>query len=240
MAFLKNVTPLFGLVHFHPALLKVDQIAWSASTYNSYSYEVILSEKWREKWTTSELAKWTTSLLHICQLLLFLRLWFLSFHFFLQHALLEMPHGLFMSCHYFLLFFSCDKNQTTTIIIIKKTLTSVLANSYYQSSINVPSTILIPLPNSVWNRFHLPCDVCVCVCVLSTGLFRWLWRRCQCHKNGIFKCSLGGITSLWADDDTLVSHTGKGSFSNGSPNLIVGNVPSGSPRASLPHLSSLG
>lgn len=50
----------------------------------------------------------------------------------------------------------------------------------------------------------------------------------------------GSVVSLLADDDTLALHAGKGSFSNGSPNLIVGNVPSGSQRAPLPHLSSPG
>lgn len=52
--------------------------------------------------------------------------------------------------------------------------------------------------------------------------------------------SFAGIISLLADNDTLELHTGKGSFSNGSPNLIVGNVPSGSQRALLSHLSSPG
>lgn len=51
---------------------------------------------------------------------------------------------------------------------------------------------------------------------------------------------LWGVLSLRADDDTLVSHTGRGSFSNRSPNLIVRNVPSGSQRTWLPHLSSVG
>lgn len=60
------------------------------------------------------------------------------------------------------------------------------------------------------------------------------------EKMYFLRFSFGGVISLPADDDTLVSLTGKGSFSNGSPNLIVGNVPSGSQRASLPHLSSLG
>lgn len=60
------------------------------------------------------------------------------------------------------------------------------------------------------------------------------------NKMYFLRFSFWGVISLLADDDTLVSLTGKGSFSNGSPNLIVGNVPSGSQRASLPHLSSLG
>lgn len=59
-------------------------------------------------------------------------------------------------------------------------------------------------------------------------------------ENVFLRFSFGGVVSLLADDDTLVSHTGRGSFSNGSPNLIVRNVPSGSQRTLLPHLSSLG
>lgn len=63
---------------------------------------------------------------------------------------------------------------------------------------------------------------------------------CEQRENVFLRFSLGGVVSLLADDDTLVLHTGRGSFSNGSPNLIVRNVPSGSQRTLLPHLSFLG
>lgn len=66
-------------------------------------------------------------------------------------------------------------------------------------------------------------------------------KKSVSRKENVFlRFSFGGVVSLLADDDTLVLHTGRGSFSNGSPNLIVRNVPSGSQRTLLPHLSSLG
>lgn len=59
-------------------------------------------------------------------------------------------------------------------------------------------------------------------------------------ERDIFDFNLGAFPSLLSDDDTLVSHTGRRSFQDGSLNLIVRNVPSGAQRTSLPHPSSLG
>lgn len=58
-------------------------------------------------------------------------------------------------------------------------------------------------------------------------------------KRHIFDFNLGAFPSLPPDDDTLVSHTGRRSFQDGSLNLIVRNEPSGAQRTSLPHPSSL-